>query len=496
MPVNLGNTNPIDPAAPANRKWLGNLQGNILSGHGRDNTIHVFLRLPADKTAARRIVRALGSTVTSAHKQELHRKLFKEAGIPGELFRTLLISANGYRKLGFDDAALQAAFQEKPSPLGTTSNFLDGMAKNFTELGDPKKEQWDLGFRDANIDMMLLLADDDNARLVKEARQAIDELEAECELVCVERGTALRTDDGEGIEHFGYVDGRSQPLFLTTEFRNLEGDAIGPTTQESSGGAMNDWKPFASLDLVLHEDALAGDVDCFGSYFVFRKLEQNVRDFTIAEQTLADALGLKDGDRERAGAMVVGRFRDGSPLVKSGSDHHVPVKANDFVYDGATGDVPGTKCPFQAHIRKTNPRGDTVRALGATLDNERGHRIARRGIPYGTRNRHPNAFQALDDLPSKDVGLLFMCYQSSIRNQFAFMQHAWANNVEFISGAPTVTGTDPIIGQSGTPATAQGWFPTYGDSTGRETSFFGNFVTMKGGEFFFAPSIPFLANLN
>ncbi|CAG9172579.1 Dyp-type peroxidase [Cupriavidus pampae] len=496
MPVDLGNTNPIDPSTPENRTWLSKLRGNILSGHGRDNTIHVFLRLPADQTAARRIVRELGSTVTSAHKQELHRKLFKEAGIPGELFRTLLVSANGYRKLGFDDAALQAAFVEKAAPVPTQSNFLDGMAANFAELGDPAKEQWDLGFRDGNIDLMLLLADDDNERLITEARQAIDQLEAECELVCVERGTALRTDDGEGIEHFGYVDGRSQPLFLTTEFRNLEAGAIGPATQEASGGSMNDWKPFASLGLVLHEDTLASGTDCFGSYFVFRKLEQNVRDFTIAEQRLADLLDLKDEERERAGAMVVGRFRDGSPLVKSGSDHHTPVKANDFIYDGATGDVSGAKCPFQAHIRKTNPRGDTVRELGAPFDDERGHRIARRGIPYGTRNRHPNAFQALDDLPSKDVGLLFMCYQSSIRNQFAFMQHSWANNEGFIPHAGDKTGTDPIIGQVGTPTEDQSWFPTYDDPTGSKKSFFGKFVTMKGGEFFFAPSIPFLTGLN
>lgn len=503
MSPKLDNPNPIDTSAPEHRNWLGHLQGNILAGHGRDHTIHLFLRLPADKAGARKVVKKLGSTVTSAHKQALHSRLFKEAGIPGELFRTLLVSAHGYRKLGFDDAALKQAFADAGNAQ-IQANFVDGMASAATELGDPPPAQWDAGFSDGDIDLMLLLADDDADLLATEARNVIDALDGVCELAHIERGTALRTDDGEGIEHFGYVDGRSQPLFLSSDFRSLEAGVIGPHSEEASGGTMQVWKPFASLGLVLKADTLAGNVDCFGSYFVFRKLEQNVRDFTIAEQKLADVLGLKDGDRERAGAMVVGRFRDGTPLVKSGSDHHMPAKDNDFRYDGgAAGDEAGNKCPFQAHIRKTNPRGDTPRTFPgkATDDGERAHRIIRRGIPYGTRNRHPNAFQALDDLPSKDVGLLFMCYQSSIKNQFAFMQHSWANSEQFINQGPPATtsprtGIDPIIGQIAGDRIDQSWCPTYGQSTTEKPSFFGQFVTMKGGEFFFAPSIPFFKSLN
>ena len=47
----------------------------------------------------------------------------------------------------------------------------------------------------------------------------------------------------------------------------------------------------------------------------------------------------------------------------------------------------------------------------------------RRGIPYGARN--------LADPPSSGVGLLFMCYQRNIRQQFEFIQRTWIDNPNF-----------------------------------------------------------------
>ena len=155
---------------------------------------------------------------------------------------------------------------------------------------------------------------------------------------------------------------------------------------------------------------------------------------------------------------------------------------------------------MHAHIRKANPRGDIVRKFGAPESAERERRIVRRGITYGRRNRHPNAFQALDDLPSDGVGLLFMCFQASIRNQFAFIQRGWANNQAFIDEG---AGIDPVIGQldseqPGGPKAepvAQTWRPEYGSDQRPTQASFGSFVRMRGGEFFFAPSLPFLRGL-
>lgn len=497
----LTNTRPVDPGDPASQAWLNNLQGNILNGHGREHTVHVFMRLPEDVARARAVVRdQLAPRVTSAAKQERERTEFKKYGIPGRLFGNVFLSARGYGKLGFTRKELQKAFAEEPDPgRNTRSNFLDGMAEHAqADLGDPPPAAWEPGFSGGDIDAMVLLADDDEGFLAREARALMDLLASSCEVVRIERGTALRNDDGEGIEHFGYVDGRSQPLFLSTDFTGLVDGEIGEGTREKDGGLVSRWNPFEPLQLVLLPDPLADDEGCLGSYFVFRKLEQNVRDFMIEEQRLADTLKLKQEDRERAGAMAVGRFRDGTPVALSPADGFSPPKENNFRYD--LDDPEALKCPFHAHIRKTNPRGDTVKQFGVTEEEERAHRVARRGITYGARNRHPNAFQALDDLPAGGVGLLFMCFQSSIRRQFAFMQRAWANNQGFLRAR---TGLDPVIGQldrekpNGKVAERipQTWRPEYGAEKPEVAASFDGFVTMKGGEFFFAPSIPFLQRL-
>ena len=98
----------------------------------------------------------------------------------------------------------------------------------------------------------------------------------------------------------------------------------------------------------------------------------------------------------------------------------------------------------------------------------------------------------MQDLPSTGVGLLFVCFQASIANQFAFMQRSWADTEAFLIGG---TGVDPVIGQvpGGGPAPiAQQWPKQWGQAGTVQPFSFGQFVTLKGGEFFFAPSIAFL----
>lgn len=486
MPIDLKTElGPIDPDDPKYAAMLTNLQGNILKGHGREHTVQVFFELDVKNRGwlvRQRLAAVAGRYVTSALQQHVETQHYKRFKIPGGLFGNLFITARGFRSLGFSEEQIKTAFDERAGDFGVRSNFREGMAAHGDELNDPPPSAWEEGYREGRIDAMFLLADDDEGHLLRRGRDLITELDQFSTILAVERGHALRTGEGEGIEHFGYVDGRSQPIFFKND---LAGE--GPT---------NKWDPSAPPGLVLVPDRNAAAPDCFGSYFVFRKLEQDVLRFTVAEHTLADELGLVGQDRERAGAMAVGRFRDGTPLALSQTDGFIPSKENNFKYDA---DPDGTKCPFHAHIRKVNPRGDIGRRVdpAATEDvAERPRRIARRGITYGSRNRHPNAFQALDDLPSKEVGLLFMCFQASIANQFAFIQKLWSNNTDFVAAG---TGVDPLIGREATagggPPVAQSWPLQWGRKERAEIAF-GSFVTLKGGEFFFAPSLPFLKVLS
>jgi len=286
----------------------------------------------------------------------------------------------------------------------------------------------------------------------------------------------LRNKNGDGIEHFGFVDGLSQPLFL-----QADRDAASARDQ------FNHWDPSAPLSLALLRDPYMAQDDCFGSYLVFRKLEQNVRRFTRHEKILG-LLGLTETDAERAGAMIVGRFRDGTPVTLSPVAGMPNPMTNNFDY---TRDKAAMQCPYQAHIRKTNPRGEG----GGNLDDQRGHRIARRGIPYGARQVEPKDEPSIDQMPTAGVGLLFMCFQASIVNQFKFIQSTWANSsISIETGLRE--GFDPVIGQQqggGNPG-RQRWPLEWGKPPTMPFDF-GGFVTMKGGEFFFAPSIPFLKNL-
>ena len=176
-----------------------------------------------------------------------------------------------------------------------------------------------------------------------------------------------------------------------------------------------------------------------------------------------------------------GRFKDGTPLTLQ--DHDGAGDVNDFDY--ASDDRGGDKCPFHAHVRKVNPRGTTP---FTSLEDERKRRIIRRGIPYG--------FRKLGSAPPRvGVGLLFMCYQADIHHQFEFIQRTWADNPNFPRNLVLPdTGDDPLIGQDSDRNAAQKW-PTKWNDSERKRHNFGGYVTLKGGEYFFAPSVGFLHGL-
>jgi Dyp-type peroxidase family len=297
------------------------------------------------------------------------------------------------------------------------------------------------------VDAILLLACDDLETLNKELKQALREISRIGHLLGVERGITIRSEDGDALEHFGFRDGMSQPQF----FDYSAGDPDRATP-----------------DIVLEEDRLAGEPDAYGSYLVYRKLEQNVKAFRVAEESLADTLQLEGSARERAGAMMVGRYRDGSPVTTHQCPANMP--GNTFDYEQ---DTSGAKCPLHAHIRKVRPR--------------RGEqpRMVRRGVPYG--DYHPLSSK---EFPEKDCGLLFLSFQKNIFRQFGFVQRAWANMVDF---PETLTGQDPLIAQNfrGVP---QRW-PKVWDKPAVENISLGGYVTLKGGEFLFAPSLSFFARL-
>ena len=460
---------------------LDDLQGNILKGHGRDYTHNLFLHFDASdagRPVAQRFVAELAAELTTARAQLEGAAAFKQqCGKDAGLFLAFFLTARGYGALGRTD--LKPTLNAKP--------FEDGLKERSITLFDPPVDTWEAHFQD-DIHAMVLIADDHElVRNVKrfELLERIAKTEGAVTLVGEEEGRAMRNPDGHGIEHFGYVDGRSQPLVLKEDVEE----------EDKQHGGIDQWDPTIELAQLLVPSPGGRSANSHGSYFVFRKLEENVRGFKKMEKQLAKFLELGDGlvdpDRidaaeELAGAMVIGRFENGQPTALHDVDGDLRDKdvPNNFNYRVA--DPKGLKCPFAGHIRKSNPRGESETKFHLDPGTEILHLMARRGITYGQRAVDPNTPDLrFEDMPTGDVGLLFMAYQSDLADQFEFTQRSWVNNPDFVNGA---TGIDPVIGQAPTTI-GQQWPAKWGATLDARRFDFSGFVTMLGGDYFFAPSI-------
>ncbi len=458
------------------RAVMTNLQGNILKGHGRDHTVNLFLKFnQSELPQVKQFINKVGKSVTSALDQLEQAREYRRSKVSGGTFITFLLSAAGYRVLQLDEQ------------MPDDHAFRAGMKLRGTDLLDPHEDTWNEHFQ-PEIHALLIIADDNPAQVAATRDRWLQEMGAALSVIGQEIGLAQRNSDGRGIEHFNYVDGRSQPLFFKEDI-----DA------EKQKEGIDKWDPAFPLKQVLVPCA-SGHPNGFGSYFVFRKLEENVRGFKAREKQFAKFLNLgesahsddhKHDKEELAGALVIGRFENGTPTVSHAHPTDVASVPNNFNYDD---DPNGLKCPLHGHIRKSNPRGESEKKSEGkiTLEQERSHIMARRGITYGHRAIHPSdPAIRLDDMPTGNVGLLFMAYQSNIENQFEFTQKFWLNNLNFVDND---TGIDPVVGQKNA-AKGSRWPVTWGESKISERFDFSAFVTLLGGEYFFTPCISFLKQL-
>jgi deferrochelatase/peroxidase EfeB len=169
------------------------------------------------------------------------------------------------------------------------------------------------------------------------------------------------------------------------------------------------------------------------------------------------------------------------------------LATSDFMFHAD--DREGLRCPVGAHIRRTNPRDMLDPAPGteeSTAVNKR-HRLLRRGRTYGpslVASMDPGEMLANGD-DGVERGLHFICLAANIARQFEFIQASWVNNPQF---GGLLDDVDPLIGR-------RGRF-THPDPNGATASFtvpdlparcrvhnLPDFVTIRGGAYFFMPSL-------
>jgi deferrochelatase/peroxidase EfeB len=289
MAANISAPLAWETAVGDNLTMLTQLQPNIVKAHVRDSLSVLFLQF-ASQADGRAFLVSLVQLMKSALTHLNEVKQFKTQGTPGTPYVGVGLSRTGYDALAV-------------APVPGDSSFQRGMKDPASkqDLADPPVSLWKAPYRQ-DIHAVVLIGDSTYAGMASRREDIAALLPNSVTVIGEEAGLSLHNDDGDGMEHFGYVDGRSQPLFLIEDI----------TDEREGSDGTNVWDPAFALDRVLVPDAAAPNPTLhFGSYFIFRKLDQNVRRFKQAEHDLADALALAGDDRERAGAMLVGRFEDG-----------------------------------------------------------------------------------------------------------------------------------------------------------------------------------------
>ena len=123
------------------------------------------------------------------------------------------------------------------------------------------------------------------------------------------------------------------------------------------------------------------------------------------------------------------------------------------------------------------------------------HRILRRGREYGLQLTPE---QAIQSAPADDPerGLHFLCLNANIGRQFEFVQNAWLMSTKFdgLSGE-----SDPLLGNR-TPVgdgRSTDNFTIPGEGRARRCiSGLPQFITVRGGAYFFLPGIRALGYLS
>lgn len=333
--------------------------------------LDVFGRLPGDRPDDRR--KSLRSIVSAVSHDPVTA--------------TIGITADGLSRLGLRPELLAALPPE----------FAAGPVSRASLLQDPDPDTWHHELGRASPDVIVMLscsAPGASLALAFVAGKLSGSLSSRRELA-----TFVKSDR---TEHFGFRDGISNPELAGSQRPVTPGNGV-PTA--------DGWRALAAGEIIYGYRNETGNVPGAaivqrflrnGTFLVWRKIEQDLAAFRALGAVICTTRHPDPAltpPCEECQAMIVGRRKDGKPLVPSYGDNE-----NDFRFGTAMGDV--SRC---AHIRRANPR-QTIHFEDVTVA---AHRIVRRSMIYEEEAA---------------VGTVFRCYQASIADQFEFVQREWLNH--------------------------------------------------------------------
>jgi deferrochelatase/peroxidase EfeB len=404
-----------------------NVQGLIFRSYNYRHTRHFLLNFD-DATGARRFFTEWVPHVTNAAR-DLDAK-------PDPLIN-IALSWFGLKKIG----AVDDGDGIHPASDAFPGDFRDPPdAKAMRDYGDSAPTNWWNGrFRSEDVDFVLLLYCQSEASL-SSSTAAIRSSAVACglrELIPSRDGQEALTGylANQGITHFGYRDGISQPQVNWDDMPNapelvdLRHFILGYGTPEiESVPTQQPWS-----DLVRD-----------GSYLILRWIYQDVAKFNKFLRERSASLWPQmpaEEAQELLAAKMMGRWRNGTPLVLSPDEPKPEMAArNDFSY---AMDPDGFKCPFSSHIRIVNRRDDELTFPNARMFPRGTPRVMRRGSSYGT---HLDG--EIDDGHDRGLIGIFLC--TNINLQF-FTLMRWINETEFAEKVTNFHGQDALFGNRSMP---------------------------------------------
>lgn len=382
---------------------------------------------------------------------EIHFQEGQGATRADGFFRTIALSADGLRRLGLKQDALDWFPKEFREGMEMRSGLVGDMRENHPRRWLLPERNWPPLAPDADpvakarppidsseIDIVLQIrtASADRQAMMSEIARLAESAGVTLqgyELMCANYDPA-----GLLVDYFGFHDGVSQPRPESDLPEAPVPDAAEPAYRDEVRvgeillGYRNDRDDFRPIDFASpaepswrrknRKEAL--DYLFNGTFLVIRKLEQKVAAFDalIATETVRinkDHPGLPTPMTEdRLKARMLGRYPDGTPLIQTADGTR-----NNFNFKD---DPHGVGCPHAAHIRRTNPR--------EPFQGRNAPRIMRRGMSFDHSDGKGGAGAR---------GLMFMAYNASIAEQFETIQR-WING-----GSSTFVASghnDPLLG--------------------------------------------------
>jgi Dyp-type peroxidase family len=505
------------------------IQGNILSGFNKDFQTLIFLHIDRPREFKPWLASQIDFIATTAEVLAFNR-LFKEIRTRREQESNAVKAT--WINIAFSYEGLKALVGPDEVDKFTDQAFRAGLTARSDLLGDPldaddlegSPKNWIVGGpHNLPAHVILIIASDDREDMLAEVERIEESLRtfrhregrrasSGAHVVFKEEGANLPPPIS-GHEHFGFLDGVSQPG-IRGRISRYPHDVL---TLRQNPKDRNQGKPGQDLlwpgefvfgypgqdpDKAVEEpgDVMVAGPDWArnGSFLVFRRLRQDVFALHKFLKTVAEHFDVPNPEfssgARMIGSSLVGRWTSGAPVERVPDDDNLvlanddcannhfeyqtaletiaemdresPFDCRDDQYPPPAADPKGHRLPFTGHIRKAYPRDDVsihpdedptavpvCRAARMNLNesNTQTHRILRRGIPFGPVS--PSSPEApFDD--GEVRGLHFLAYQTSIEEQFEFITRCWVNNENFkepFGHDPLAGGHDPIIGQNNTP---------------------------------------------